>query len=192
MKIDGNSIGIKTTTQIILDEIHSVLEKIDERAYEEFLSSILNAKNIFVTGQGRSGLVSRTFAMRLTHIGLNAYCVGDATTPNIDKGDLLVACSSSGSTHITRYIAGLAKKSQAAIVAVTSHKDSPLAGQADIIIELPVQEVSTNYKHSGSIQFRNTLFEQACLVYLDGVILSLVNKLNSSEKDMHKRHSNLE
>ena len=192
MKIGGNSIGIKNTTQIILDEIHSVLEKIDERAYEEFLSSILNAKNIFVTGQGRSGLVSRTFAMRLTHIGLNAYCVGDATTPNIDKGDLLVACSSSGSTHITRYIAGLAKKSQATIVAVTSHKDSPLAGQADIIIELPVQEVSTNYKHSGSIQFRNTLFEQACLVYLDGVILSLVNKLNSSEKDMHKRHSNLE
>ena len=192
MKIDGNSIGIKTTTQIILDEIHFVLEKIDERTYEEFLSSILNAKNIFVTGQGRSGLVSRTFAMRLTHIGLNAYCVGDATTPNIDKGDLLIACSSSGSTHITRYIAGLAKKSQAAIAAVTSHKDSPLAGQADIIIELPVKEVSTNYKHSGSIQFRSTLFEQACLVYLDGVILSLVNKLNSSEKDMHKRHSNLE
>ena len=192
MKTGSNSISIKNTTQIILDEIHSVLEKIDERAYEEFLSSILNAKNIFVTGQGRSGMVSRTFAMRLTHIGLNAYCVGDATTPNIDKGDLLVACSSSGSTHITRYIAGLAKKSQAAIVAVTSHKDSPLAGQADIIIELPVQEVSTNYKHSGSIQFRNTLFEQACLVYLDGVILSLVNKLNSSEKDMHKRHSNLE
>jgi len=184
--------GIKGTIQIILDEIYSVLEKIDERAYEEFLSSILKAKNIFVTGQGRSGLVSRTFAMRLTHIGLNAYCVGDATTPNIDKGDLLVACSSSGSTHITRYIAGLAKKSQATIVAVTSHKDSPLAGQADIIIELPVQEVSTNYKHSGSIQFRSTLFEQACLVYLDGVILSLVNKLNSSEKDMHKRHSNLE
>ena len=192
MKIDGNSIGIKNTTQIILDEIHSVLEKIDERAYEGFLSSILSAKNIFVTGQGRSGLVSRTFAMRLTHIGLNAYCVGDATTPNIDKGDLLVACSSSGSTHITRYIAGLAKKSQAAIAAVTCHKDSPLAGQADVIIELPVQEVSTNYKHSGSIQFRSTLFEQACLVYLDGVILSLVNKLNSSEKDMHKRHSNLE
>ena len=192
MKTGSNSISIKNTTQIILDEIHSVLEKIDERVYEEFLSSILNAKNIFVTGQGRSGLVSRTFAMRLTHIGLNAYCVGDATTPNIDKGDLLVACSSSGSTHITRYIAGLARKSQAAIAAVTSHKESPLAGQADIIIELPVQEVSTNYKHSGSIQFRSTLFEQACLVYLDGVILSLVNKLDSSEKDMHKRHSNLE
>ena len=193
MKIEGNSIGIKATAQIILDEIHSVLEKIDERAYEEFLSSILNAKNIFVTGQGRSGMVSRTFAMRLTHIGLNAYCVGDATTPNIDKGDLLVACKAVlAKTHITRYIAGLARKSQAAIAAVTSHKDSPLAGQADIIIELPVQEVNTNYKHSGSIQFRSTLFEQACLVYLDGVILSLVTKLNSSEKDMHKRHSNLE
>src|SRR5574340_1054026 len=97
LKIGDNLTGIKATTQIILDEIHSVLEKIDEKAYERFISSILSAKNVFVTGQGRSGLVSRTFAMRLTHIGFNAYCVGDATTPNIDKGDLLIACSSSGS-----------------------------------------------------------------------------------------------
>ncbi len=192
MKIKDNLIGIKVTTQIILDEIHSVLEKIDEEAYEKFISYILSAKNIFVTGQGRSGLVSRTFAMRLTHIGLNAYCVGDATTPNIDKGDLLIACSSSGSTHITCYIAGLAKRSHSTLVAVTSHKNSPLARQADVVVELPVQEVSTDYKDNGSIQFRSTLFEQACLVYLDGIILSLVTKLNSSENDMHKRHSNLE
>lgn len=192
MKIGSSSIGIKAITQIILDEIHSVLEKIDEKAYEAFVSNILSAKNVFVTGQGRSGLVSRTFAMRLTHIGLNAYCVGDATTPNIDRGDLLIACSSSGSTHITRYIAGLARKASATVVAVTSHKNSPLAGQADIVIELPVREVSTNYKNNGSVQFRSTLFEQACLVYLDGIILSLVKRLNSSENEMHRRHSNLE
>ena len=192
LKIRANSIGIKAITQIILDEIHSVLEKIDENTYEDLISSILSAKNVFVTGQGRSGLVSRTFAMRLTHIGLNAYCVGDATTPNIDQGDLLIACSSSGSTHITRYIAGLARKANATVVAVTSQKSSPLAGQADIIVELPVKEVSTNHKDSGSIQFRSTLFEQACLVYLDGIILSLVKKLKSSENEMHKRHSNLE
>ncbi len=192
MKIRSHSIGIKAITQIILDEIHSVLEKIDEKAYEAFVSNILSAKNVFVTGQGRSGLVSRTFAMRLTHIGLNAYCVGDATTPNIDRGDLLIACSSSGSTHITRYIAGLARKASATVVAVTSHKNSPLAGQADIVIELPVREVSTNYKNNGSVQFRSTLFEQACLVYLDGIILSLVKRLNSSENEMHRRHSNLE
>lgn len=192
MKTGSNSIGIRAITQIILDEIQSVLDKIDEKAYEEFVLRILTAKNVFVTGQGRSGLVSRTFAMRLTHIGLNAYCVGDATTPNIDRGDLLIACSSSGSTHITCYIAGLAKKSKATVVAVTSHKNSPLAKQADIIIELPVQEVRTDYNDSGSIQFRSTLFEQACLVYLDGVILSLVKRLNSSENEMHRRHSNLE
>ncbi|KKO18617.1 MAG: 6-phospho-3-hexuloisomerase [Candidatus Brocadia sp.] len=192
MKIEADSTGIKAITRIILDEIHSVLEKIDEHDYEEFLSSLLSANNIFVTGQGRSGLVSRTFAMRLTHIGLNAYCVGDATTPNIDQGDLLIACSSSGSTHITRYIAGLAKKAHAIVAAVTSQKNSPLAGQADIVVELPVKEVSTNHKDCGSIQFRSTLFEQACLVYLDGIILSLVKKLKSSENEMHKRHSNLE
>ncbi|MFO0795684.1 MAG: 6-phospho-3-hexuloisomerase [Candidatus Brocadiaceae bacterium] len=192
MKLVNEYLGIKAATQIILDEIRSVLEKIEEIPYEQFISSIIQAKNVFVTGQGRSGLVSRTFAMRLTHIGINAYCVGDATTPNIDRGDLLIACSSSGSTHITCYIAGLAKKAYATVVAVTSQKNSPLAKLANVVIELPVQEVSTDYKNDGSIQFRSTLFEQACLVYLDGIILSLVSRLNSSEKDMHKRHSNLE
>jgi len=184
--------GIKATTKIILNEIRSVLDKIHEHPYEEFIASILRAKNLFVTGQGRSGLVSRTFAMRLTHIGLNSYCVGDATTPNIDNGDLLVACSSSGNTHITCYIAGLAKKSCATVVAITSQKNSPLTNQADIVIELPVQEINTDYKNNGSVQFRSTLFEQACLVYLDGIIHSLVTKLKSSERDMHKRHANLE
>ncbi|MCF6148107.1 MAG: 6-phospho-3-hexuloisomerase [Candidatus Kuenenia sp.] len=184
--------GIKPTTKIILTEIHSVLDKINEGPFEQFFSSILEAKNIFVTGQGRSGLVSRTFAMRLTHIGLNAYCVGDATTPNIDKGDLLIACSSSGSTHITCYIAELAKKSFATVAAITSQKNSHLTGFADIIIELPVQEIRTHNKINGSIQFRSTLFEQACLVYLDGVIHLLVTKLRSSEQEMNKRHSNLE
>jgi 6-phospho-3-hexuloisomerase len=192
VKTKGSFASMKATARIILDEIQSVIERIDEQAYSEFVSSILSAKNIFVTGQGRSGLVSRTFAMRLTHIGLKAYCVGDATTPKIDEGDLLVACSSSGSTHITCYIAELAKKSNARVVAVTSHKNSPLAELSDVVIELPVQEVGTDYKNNGSIQFRSTLFEQACLVYLDGIILALVTKLDSSEKDMHMRHTNLE
>ena len=194
MKLHKNTttLVIKPTTKIILNEIHSVLEKINEQSFAQLFSSIIDAKNIFVTGQGRSGLVSRTFAMRLTHIGLNAYCVGDATTPNIDKGDLLIACSSSGSTHITCYIAELAKKSFATVAAITSQKNSALTEYADIIVDLPVQEIRTHNKINGSIQFRSTLFEQACLVYLDGVIHLLVTELRSSEQEMNRRHSNLE
>ncbi len=194
MKLNKNTttLVIKPTTKIILNEIHSVLEKINEQSFAQLFSSIIDAKNIFVTGQGRSGLVSRTFAMRLTHIGLNAYCVGDATTPNIDKGDLLIACSSSGSTHITCYIAELAKKSFATVAAITSQKNSALTEYADIIVDLPVQEIRTHNKINGSIQFRSTLFEQACLVYLDGVIHLLVTELRSSEQEMNRRHSNLE
>ena len=194
MKLNKNTttLVIKPTTKIILNEIHSVLDKINEQSFAQLFSSIIDAKNIFVTGQGRSGLVSRTFAMRLTHIGLNAYCVGDATTPNIDKGDLLIACSSSGSTHITCYIAELAKKSFATVAAITSQKNSALTEYADIIVDLPVQEIRTHNKINGSIQFRSTLFEQACLVYLDGVIHLLVTELRSSEQEMNRRHSNLE
>ena len=59
LKIEDNSLGIKATIQIILDEIHSVLEKIDEKAYGEFISSILPQKCIcYWTGE--VSMVSRT------------------------------------------------------------------------------------------------------------------------------------
>ncbi|MHC4455420.1 MAG: SIS domain-containing protein, partial [Planctomycetota bacterium] len=98
---NNNDFSIKATTKIIINEIDYVLDGIKEDEFKKFIAAINTSKNIFVTGQGRSGLVARTFAMRLTHIGFSCHVVGDTTTPNIDKGDMLIACSSSGTTSVT-------------------------------------------------------------------------------------------
>ena len=192
MKSKNNELSIKATTKTIINEIDYVLEGIKEEEFKKFVEAINSSKNIFVTGQGRSGLVARTFAMRLTHIGFSCHVVGDTTTPNIDKGDMLIACSSSGTTSITCHIAGLAKRLNALVVVITAHPDSELSDYADLTIEIPARETDQVIQSQLTSQFRNTLFEQACLVYLDAVILTLVRLLNRKEGEMTKRHANLE
>ncbi len=192
MELKKNNLSIKSTTKTIINEVRGVLAEIKEDEFKRFINIIKLSKNIFVTGQGRSGLVARTFAMRLTHIGFSCYVVGDTTTPNIDKGDMLIACSSSGTTSITCHIAGLAKRLNASIVVITAHPNSELSNYATLTIEIPAREIGQVLRSRYSVQFRSTLFEQACLVYLDAVILTLVRLLNREEVEMQKRHANLE
>ncbi len=187
-----NDLSIREATGTILNELKDVLDDIKEDEFRRFINSINASKNIFVTGQGRSGLVARTFAMRLTHIGFKCYVVGDTTTPNIDEGDVLIACSSSGTTSISCHIANLAKSLNASIVVITAHPNSELTKHANLVIEIPARETGQILRSPRSVQFRSTLFEQACLVYLDAIILTLVRSLNREEMEMMKRHANLE
>jgi 6-phospho-3-hexuloisomerase len=192
MKSNNIELSIKSTTKAIINEIDSVLGGIKEDEFKRFVTAIESSKNIFVTGQGRSGLVARTFAMRLTHIGFSCHVVGDTTTPNIDEGDMLIVCSSSGTTSITCHIAGLAKRLNALVVVITAHPGSELSDYANLTIEIPASDTDQVIRSQRTAQFRSTLFEQACLVYLDAVILSLVRLLNREEVEMMKRHANLE
>lgn len=189
---NNNELSIKSTTKTIINEIGYVLDGIKEDEFKRFVAAINSSKNIFVTGQGRSGLVARTFAMRLTHIGFSCHVVGETTTPNIDEGDMLIACSSSGTTSITCHIAGLAKRLNAQVIVITAHPGSELSDYADLTIEIPASDTDQIIQSQLTAQFRSTLFEQACLVYLDAVILSLVRLLNREEVEMMKRHANLE
>ncbi|ODS32793.1 MAG: 6-phospho-3-hexuloisomerase [Candidatus Scalindua rubra] len=181
-----------SATRTIINEISYVLDGIKEDEFKKLIDAISSSRNIFVTGQGRSGLVARTFAMRLTHIGFTCYVVGDTTTPNIEKGDMLIACSSSGTTSITCHIANLAKRLNALVVVITAHPNSELSNYANLTIEIPATETGQVIQSRRSTQFRSTLFEQACLVYLDAAILTLVRLLNREEGEMMKRHANLE
>ncbi len=192
IKSNNDELSIKSTTKAIINEIDYVLDGIKEDEFKQFVTAIDSSKNIFVTGQGRSGLVARTFAMRLTHIGFSCHVVGDTTTPNIDEGDMLIVCSSSGTTSITCHIAGLAKRLNALVVVITAHPGSELSDYANLTIEIPASDTDQVIRSQRPAQFRSTLFEQACLVYLDAVILSLVRLLNREEVEMMKRHANLE
>ena len=84
----------------IVDNIKGVSSEIDSERIEEMLDMLINANNVFIIGLGRSGLVARAFAMRLMHLGISVYVVGETITPAIYADDCLLAISGSGETSL--------------------------------------------------------------------------------------------
>ena len=85
--------------ELIINKISSILEATND-SYDQVLTNHLdNAKRIFVSGAGRSGLITRFFAMRLMHSGYDVSVVGEIVTPSIKEGDLLIIISGSGETE---------------------------------------------------------------------------------------------
>jgi len=185
----------------IFSHLQKTQEELERDQVEAFLQSLIQAKRVFVLGAGRSGLVGKAFAMRLMHLGINVYVVGETITPAIRSEDAVVAISGSGETDLVVGAASIAKKAGAKIAVVTSFPDSRLGRMGDVVIVLPGRaktETISEYverelagEHA-SLAPLGTLFEISCMVFLDGVISALMSKLNKQEKDLKERHANVE
>ncbi len=176
----------------VLDELAVTAKGLKQEEYERFIKMLLGAKSIHLTGQGRSLLVAEAFAMRLMHVGLAAHVVGESTAPAVGEGDVLIACSGSGTTAITLIQAESSQKAGADIVAITCTPDSPIGRLADLAVHIPAVEKSNQSGAQQSIQLPGTLFEQALFVYFDLAIVTLRKVLNKSNTDMMTLHSNIE
>ena len=100
---------MKSSIKAIIGNIVSAEEFLDEDSIEEF-ENIIESKNVFVTGAGRSGLAAKAFAMRLMHLGVSAYVVGETISPAIREDDCIIAISGSGETNTIVSAATIAKK----------------------------------------------------------------------------------
>ena len=158
-------------------------------------------KRILVMGAGRSGLVGRAFAMRLLHLGYNAYVLGDTIVPSIGEGDVVIAISGSGRTKLIITAAEAAKQVGATVVAITSYPDSPLGKLADVVVEIPGRTKMAEEEDYFARQILGiheplaplgTLFEDTAMAFLDGVTVELMHRLNKTEEDLRRVHANIE
>jgi len=193
---------MKTSIKAILDNIESAQEFLDEKAIEEFEDIIINSKNIFVTGAGRSGLAAKAFAMRLMHLGLSAYVVGETISPAIYEDDCIVAISGSGETNTIVSAAKIAKNRGSKVLALTSYPESTLGQLADSYIlvkgrtkkEVDDENYMKHQIHGNytSLTPLGTAFELTTLVFLDAIVSELMEKMHQTESDLKARHTVLE
>jgi len=185
---------IRRAINAILDEMQRTLEAASPEGPERLTEAMLQSNRIYVAGGGRSGLMARALAMRLMHLGLSTYVVGETTTPAIQSGDLLVACSASGETQVTVLVSQVAREAGARVFAITATPDSPMARQADetIIIPAPSKRTGPQAHTEASAQYGGSLFEQCLLVLLDAVSADIGRRLGRGPKDLASRHANLE
>ena len=193
---------MKTSIGAILDNIEKAEEYLEEERIDEFEDTIINAKNVFVTGAGRSGLAAKAFAMRLMHLGLSAYVVGETISPAIHEEDCIVAISGSGETNTIVSAAKIAKTGGSKILAVTSYPESTLGQLADCYLFVKgrtnQEEDDVNYMkrqiHGNytSLTPLGTAFELTTLVFLDAIVSELMEKMKQTESDLKSRHAVLE
>ncbi|WP_407376189.1 6-phospho-3-hexuloisomerase [Methanobrevibacter sp.] len=196
MEIMKDSIGA------ILDNINNAVEYLEEDVIDNFEDIIMASNNVFVTGAGRSGLAAKAFAMRLMHLGISAYVVGETISPAIHKNDCIIAISGSGETNTIVSAAEIAKDRGSKVLAVTSYPESRLGKLADGYIfvkgrtkqEVDDQNYMKRQIHGNytSLTPLGTAFELTTLVFLDAVVSELMEKMEQTESDLKARHTVLE
>ena len=174
------------TVDRILSELSDISGRTNEEDLGRLADRILTADRVYVTGMGRSGLMARAFAMRLMHLGLKVFVVGETTTPSIEDGDLLLCCSRYGRSGSLLHYADKARTAGGSAALITMDPGSPLAAKCDEVLEIPVGKLDETRQPLG------TLFEQLLLLTLDGLVIVLMVKRGFTEGEMARLHTNLE
>jgi 6-phospho-3-hexuloisomerase len=176
----------------VLDEVSTALSAADAGQVQRLVEVLADSERVLVTGEGRSGLMAKAFAMRLMHLGLRVHVVGETTTPAVAAGDTVVAVSGSGTTGATVRAAEQARALGAAVHAVTADTGSPLADLADSVLLVPAATKHRRAHEAATVQPLSSLFDQAAHLLLDVVCLHLARRRQVGHGEAMAAHANTE
>lgn len=168
---------------LVLNELSAITDKIDEPEFNAVVDAITTANHIFLAAAGRSGQMINALTNRLIHMGMSVSVVGEISSPHSHAGDLMIVGSGSGETQRLINQVNIAKKNGVQIVLFTTSPESTLAGLADRILTIPA---------GNSVQPMGSLFEQACLLTYESIVLALMENLNETNQTMKARHADIE
>jgi 6-phospho-3-hexuloisomerase len=174
--------------KLILGRLTTILSETDASSVAKLISLVNGAGRIFVGGAGRSGLVSRFFAMRLVHSGYNVNMVGEIVTPAIKAGDLLVLVSGSGGTETLLPFVKKAKSVGAKLAVISMKSKSAMAEVADLTVQIG----NDNSFPLTQGMPMGSQFELTSLLYLESVISEIIFAKGLTEDSMRGLHANLE
>lgn len=117
--------------------LEDTLKIFDQKAFEEAIIAIINARRIDVFGVGTSGSIALDFVSKLIRIGLDARYFADnhleqLSCVSLTEKDVAIAISHSGSTIDVVNTLKIAKEAGAKTIALTNYKASKILEFADI------------------------------------------------------------
>lgn len=139
----------------VLDKVFSstmhtleyTLRVIDKREFARALEALGAARSVNIYGCGNSASVAADMQHKLMRLGLRATAYSDShmqciASTALERGDVCVAISHSGSSKDVVEAAFLAKKRGAVVIALTAIGRSPLGDMADIRLNTASKETS--------------------------------------------------
>ena len=170
----------------ITSQIEKLLTSVPLRDIQRTVTLLMKANRIFIYGTGRSGLLGRAFAIRLVHLGFQAFVIGETITAPVQKNDCVVLISGSGITIPVVMTAEIAANLEAKLILVTANTSSPIDSLSNVTIILSPHQKKSNLAPLG------TLFEASSWIFLDGITAELMKKMGENEETMRKRHAILQ
>ena len=205
--MDDEVLQIPVFMQQMAATIAKAAGMLDKEQMTGFFLGMLSARRVYVAGAGRSGFIAKAFGLRLLHLGLDVYVVGETITPAFRPGDTLVVFSGSGETHSMISISRTAKDLGGKVCLITSSPDSKIGKIADSIVNLgdltgyyrkdknsfEIRQLTGEYRSvSSAFAPLGTLFETLALVFSDAVISALMEEKKEEISQMRARLTNVE
>lgn len=179
---------LREPLRFIRDATDAALQVPEDRV-RAFIDALEPAHRVFLYGRGRSGFVARAFAVRLMHLGYQTFVVGETITAPVQKDDVVICVSGSGTTYPVVMTAELGRRLGAKVIAVTAAPSSEVANLAHVVVPLGAAKGNGTKATMAPL---GTLFETAAWLFFDAVVALLMERLGEDEESMHKRHATLE
>ncbi|MFQ6103129.1 MAG: SIS domain-containing protein [Candidatus Glassbacteria bacterium] len=139
---------IEKAKGVIRIEAHAV-NSLYDRIGKEFLRAVellYSARGrVIVSGLGKSGYVARKIASTLASTGTPAIYLHPVEGVHGDlgvatKGDVVIAVSKSGEMDELPHLLNIFKRLEVSVIAITGTLDSTLALNADVVLDVSVEE----------------------------------------------------
>ncbi len=183
-----DSLNVITT---ILEELQAVCQNISKVEYEKLVALLQEDRIFYFAGEGRSGLVAKTIAMRLMHSGKEVYVIGETITPAIEKEDVLMMLSGSGKTNQVIHLGEKAAECGADVFLVTTNKQALNYSWCTKGLYIPAATKYRLPEEPATIQPLGNQYDQSAHIILDAAIIDSLQMTNAHEK-MNEKHTNLE
>lgn len=184
--------SLKNTASAAISEVAAVLDAAIPDQIDNMAPPILRAKRIVLHGVGREGLMMKSLAMRLFHLGLDAHVVGDMTTPPVQAGDLLIVSAGPGTFQTVKALLNIATAAGAETMCITAAPEGDTPTAADHVIRLEAQTMANDQDGATSVLPMGSLYEASQFLFFEMLILHLRDEMGLTASDMRDRHTNLE
>lgn len=181
---------IKQAIEVLKIEAEGILklaERIDDN-FAKMVELIYNSgSRVIVSGIGKSGIVGRKIAATLNSTGTRSLFLHPAEAMHGDLGvvgreDTFLALSNSGETDELNSLIPSIRKIGCKIIAFTGNKNSTLAKNSDIVIDVGVE------REACPLGLTPTASTTALLAIGDALAVTLLNKKHFNSDDFKKIH----
>jgi arabinose-5-phosphate isomerase len=159
-------------------------------AFEDAVNVLLRCQGrVVTTGIGKAGHIAHKFASTLSSTGTPAFFVHPAEAGHgdmgmIDKGDLIVAFSTSGkSSEVIEMLQIARDLGIYSVIGVTSHTDSPLRDLSEIILDM-----GPDIEEPCPIKVTPSATIAVMLAISDALALTLMELNGFTPEDYGQRH----